>query len=149
MKWCKLAFRVSFHKVDEHEDETAAIAVHARGTNPYGPEYALDQKKTGGYPASCSTASNGSPLFSSRWRGLSYTFRMHSTERRHPKLDQGTRGDAGGATAVSQCRSSTRHCVARTDCPYRDMEGAGLGPAHGPAAQRRRRRPGGSGGARG
>jgi len=41
MKWCKLAFRVSFHKVDEHEGETAAIAVHARGTNPYGPEYAL------------------------------------------------------------------------------------------------------------
>jgi hypothetical protein len=40
MKWCKLAFRVSFHKVDEHKGETAAIAVHARGTNPYGPEYA-------------------------------------------------------------------------------------------------------------
>ena len=41
MKWCKLAFRVSFHKVDEHEGETAAIAVHARRTNPYGPEYSL------------------------------------------------------------------------------------------------------------
>jgi hypothetical protein len=30
MKWCKPAFRVSFHKADEHEGETAAIAAHAR-----------------------------------------------------------------------------------------------------------------------
>jgi hypothetical protein len=41
MKWCKPAFRVSFHKADEHEGETAAIAAHARATNPYGPEYVL------------------------------------------------------------------------------------------------------------